>query len=513
MKILNIKSKSLAQAGFWAYILIILSTISGLIIGPFILKHTGENMFGVYSTMASFSATLSVVDIGVTQTLMRYIAKYRSDKKDIYDIGSICRSAKYINNFIVILALAMSVFLALNIENIYAHSFSVEEITTAKSVFLLLALSLVVNLASNFYTGIISGYGYFTYIQIVKTIRILSRILLVLIAISVTSSVILVAAIDVILSMMEFSVDRIFVRKNIIIPKNVSFVKKTIFIEMAVYTVFVFLQSMIDQVNSNLDNIIIGALVGPVAVVTYSFSLTIFHMFQQLSTSISQMLLPYMAEKIGQGATPCKLEDSLISIGRVQFVIAGAAICIFATIGKGFVNLWLGEGYDMVWSISLVLMLGGLIPLVQNGAIAILRAKNLMVFRSISLFVMALINAIATFYLVRDFGFQYAAVATSFGFILVNFFIMNIYYYKKLNLNLFRVLWHIVKNIGPCNVPAVLITYFVYNLFDASVFATIASSIVYMIIYSVTLWLIALSIDEKDRIRILINNLITKRNE
>ena len=107
MSAFNIKSKSLAQAGFWAYALIILNTISGFIVSPFILRCAGENMYGVYSTMVSFAATLTIVDIGVTQTLMRYIAKYNAEGRSKSEIAEICRTAKYINYVIVAASLIL----------------------------------------------------------------------------------------------------------------------------------------------------------------------------------------------------------------------------------------------------------------------------------------------------------------------------------------------------------------------------------------------------------------------
>ena len=70
---MNIKSKSLGIAGVFAYLLIIANTVSGLLLAPFILRTIGSSMYGVYSTISAFAATTCVVDLGVTQTLIRYI--------------------------------------------------------------------------------------------------------------------------------------------------------------------------------------------------------------------------------------------------------------------------------------------------------------------------------------------------------------------------------------------------------------------------------------------------------
>lgn len=512
MSLFNIKSKSLSQAGFWAYTLIVLSTISGFIVSPFILRCAGENMYGVYSTMVSFAATLTIVDIGVTQTLMRYIAKYNAEGRNVKEIAEICKSAKYINYVIVSLSLVLSVILLFNIDALYSQTFTGEELRTAKIVFLILSLSLITTIASNYYSGIISGNGYFSFIQVINVTRVLFRLILVLLVVFVTSNVIAVAIVDLALSLLCFLAYRLFAEKNISIPRSLSFAPKAIFYEMLIYTGFVFFQSVVDQVNNNLGNIMIGSLVGPAAVATFSFGLIIFHMFQQLSTSISQMLLPYMSDMIGKGASSEEFEKSLEMIGKAQFIIVGGVFCAFIVLGKHAINIWLGEGYDVVWYISLMLMFGGLIPLIQNGAIAILRARNLMAFRSFSLFIMALINAVATYFFVKYWGFEYAAVATSLGFILINFILMDIYYFVKLKLNMFRVLWNVIKLIGPCNIPAMLVVYIIIKFIPSTLAATIVGALAYTIVYFGLLWAMMPLYDKSGLIKNTINNYIGKKN-
>ena len=469
-------------------------------------------MYGVYSTMVSFAATLTIVDIGVTQTLMRYIAKYNAEGRSKEDISGICKSAKYINYVIVSLSLVLSIILLFNIDALYSETFTGEELRTAKFVFSILSVSLITSIASNYYSGIISGNGYFTFIQIINVTRVLLRLLLVLSVVFVTSNVIAVSVVDLSLSLFTFLAYKLFANRNISIPKSPSFAPRAIFYEMLIYTGFVFFQSVVDQVNNNLGNIMIGSLVGPAAVATFSFGLIIFHMFQQLSTSISQMLLPYMSEMIGKGAQPKEFENSLEMIGKAQFIIVGGVLCAFVVLGKNAINVWLGDGYDVVWYISLTLMLGGLVPLIQNGAIAILRARNLMAFRSFSLFIMALINVVATYFFVKYWGFEYAAVATSLGFILINFILMDIYYYKKLNLNMFRVLWNVVKLIGPCNIPAMIASFLIIKYIPSILISTLVGGIVYIIVYFGMLWVFLPYYDKDGLIKNTISNYVGRKN-
>ena len=65
-----------------SYILIIINTLYGLFLTPYILDQLGEAEYGVYKTISSFTSALMVLDIGIGGTMMRYIARFRADNED-----------------------------------------------------------------------------------------------------------------------------------------------------------------------------------------------------------------------------------------------------------------------------------------------------------------------------------------------------------------------------------------------------------------------------------------------
>ena len=142
-------------------------------------------------------------------------------------------------------------------------------------------------------------------------------------------------------------------------------------------------------------------------------------------------------------------------------------------------------------------MFGGLWPLIQNGAIAILKAKNLMSFRTLVIFIMAILNAGLTYYLVKSFGFVYAAVGTALGFILVNTILMDIYYYRKLGLNMAAVVWNAIKKVTPCNFVAALVAFMVMRNVQLSWSYFLLAVVAFLIVYATMLWFLVLDSDSK----------------
>lgn len=481
----------------FAYLLIVANTVSGLLLAPFILRSIGSSTYGVYSTISAFAATSCVVDLGITQTLIRYVSNYKANKRGDAEIRKLCNTIGLVNFVVILFNVIVAIVLFLSIPKVYSNSFTPEEIVLSQRLFILCSLSIIISFVSNYYAGIISGYGYFAFINITKSLNVILRVVLLFIFVALYKNVYLIMTIDVLLSLLLMFVYMVYVRKQIVLPRVKGFVEKAIIIEIAIYTFFLFMQNVVDQVNNHLDSIIIGALVGSTAVAIYSFGLNVFHMFQNLSTSISQMLVPFMTEKIANNASPKELESSLAKIGKIQYVIVGAALFGFIAMGREFVYLWLGEGFSSVYVITLILMFGGLWPLIQNGAIAILKAKNLMAFRTNAIFFMALVNAVLTYFLVKSFGYVYAAVGTAVGFIVVNTIIMDIYYYKKLHLNMAVVVWNAIKGVTPCCLVAMVVSWLVINKLPLGWGYFIIAAATFVSVYTILLWLFVLDKESK----------------
>ena len=494
-----IRTKSLKMAGIVAYLYIIVNTVSGFILGPAILLKVGSNIYGIYTTINALVSALMIADLGVSQTLIRFIANYKATNTSVRDIGKLCKTIKAINYIFVFFSVIAGMIVYCIIPYLYKQSFSAQEIHVAQELLLISMVSIISILLSNYYSGIIAGYGYFTYINLSKTISVLLKLVLSVLYVTIYANVYMVVWINSIVSILVLVIDYIYFKTFINIKLNYGFAEITILKTLIVYTLYILIQTIVDQVNSNLDNIIIGAMVGASAVTIYSFGLTIFHMFQQLSTSISQMLIPYMSDIVAKRAKPIEIENSLIKIGRIQYIIVGGIYFGFISFGKLFIHLWLGEGFEPVWIIAVILMSGGVFPLVQNGAIALLKAKNMMGFRTASLFVSAIFNAMMTMIFVNRFGYIFAALGTALGFILVNTIIMDIYYYRYLKLNMARVLWNIIKVATCCGVVCALFSYSSQLIFsDCNIFIRFIISVsVFVLLYGISVTYIIFSKEER----------------
>lgn len=446
-----------------SYILIFLNTAYGLIITPFILRQVGDADYGVYQTVAGLSAFLAVLDLGFSGTVQRFIAKFNAEKNRT-KINEYLGMA-LIQTFVVsgiFLVVGGGIFFA--IDPVYSSKFTPSELQLTKQLYWILLANVGLTFFDNVLFGVIAGHNEFGFANGLKIVLLLAKTAVIYIFLPIFNSVIVVVAIQASMTALTLVAYYLFIRRKLQVRFVFGKWDKELFWSSFRYTMLLFLQSLVIQFNGNVDKNVIGAVQGPELVAVYSFAITIYNMYEQLSFSISGVMLPTVTNRIHEGATSRDLEDLVIRVGKIQFLLLGAILCGFITLGKEFFAAWLGAGYEDCYLLALILMIPVTIPLIQNVCISILRAKNLMGFRTLSLVYSAAVNFVVTLVGTILFGYFAAAVGTALSTVIGSIISMNIYYKRKLGLNVFRMFFLTVRNAVPALLCATAATFLTKNL-------------------------------------------------
>ncbi len=504
----NIGGKQVKLGAVFSYILIIANALYGLFITPFILTSLGESTFGVYRTVASLSAALMIVDLGIGGTVMRYVAKYRAD-------GDLKRISPFVSMImceawgIILLLAALMSCIYFNLNNIYSGSFTPAEIELTQQLFIILSLCLALHVFENVLNGIISGYNNFIFANGIKLVRLLIRCVLICVVLSHTSSALALASIDLFVTLGFLALEIAYVKLAYRVKLGVSFKHwdSGVFKESSFYTFLLFLTAIAAQINSNMHNVIIGAFKGPELVTIYSFGLLIFGMFEQLSMAISGVMLPTVTQVLKQDEGNRNIQQLIVNVGRVQFLLLGAAVVGFALLGQQFVQAWLGNGFEDVYIIVMVLMLPTLFELCVNVCLSVLRAKNMLGFRTAVLFASSALNLVITIIGVKYISYIAASAGTAISFILGSLLVMNIYYYKKLGFHMIRIYRGIMSRIWVCLLLAGTAVAISRTVFTEGWSAFLLNVLVFSLVYGLSLLLYGLTKEERTGIPFL-NKLI-----
>ena len=169
----------------------------------------------------------------------------------------------------------------------------------------------------------------------------------------------------------------------------------------------------------------------------------------------------------------------------------------FVLFGQVFVNWWAGAGYEESYYIACILMIPLTIPLIQNIGLSILQAKNLYKYRTIIFFFIAILNIAVSIPLTKSYGGIGAAIGTSLALVLGQGIILNIYYHKKVGINMIEF-W---KNIFRMSVPVIIAVILGIGinkiLISSSIIVLLVKIILYTIIYIILMWTLGMNEYEK----------------
>ncbi len=486
-----------------SYILIIFNALYGFVMTPYIVGRLGEAEYGVYKTIGALASSLLVLDIGLGSTVMRYVAKYISNKEEERIPQFLGMSVIQALLLCIVIAV-VSVGVFFTIRPTYSATFTSEQVKKAQLLFSIYCINMLIHVWLGFLTGIIKGHNQFIYANSMQLIHLLLRTSATFFLLQVSSNSMVLVLLDTYFSLFFIAMYVTYVKKRTRVSFTFSHLNMSLFFESGKYTVLSFLISLAYQVGGNLDNVVIGAISGPTMVTIYSMALLIYNMFQNFSMAVSNVLLPTASKVlVDDDKSNSKTIQFIVRVGRLQFIILGAALVGFFCIGEDFIAIWLGKGFEDVYMITLILIIPSMFELCVNSCLAILRAKNQLGFFTGTMCSAAVINAVVTIISVEYWSYIGAAIGTALSVVLGNLIVMNAYFTRKLKLPMIKIYVNIFRKIWLCLLLAGGILLVTSQFLHGSTMALIANIAIFCVIYSVLLWYWGLDKAEKRAIPVI----------
>lgn len=491
------KVNQLKAGALLSYISLGLNNLISIIYTPIMLRLLGQSEFGLYNLSNSIIGYLGVLDFGLGNAIVRYTAKYRAedDRDGESNLNGLFIIVYSIIALMIIVAGGILIF---NIKNIFSKTLSAEEISRMKTLMMLMVFNLAISLPGGIFGAIITAYERFIFPKVLGIIRaILNPLIMLPLLLMGYKSVGMTIAITVI-NIVYIIVNMyycIHILKIKVRFKNLDF---SILKEVMGYSFFVFLGMIVDKVYWSTDQFILGAVQGTAVVAVYSVGSTFNTYYMNFSTAISGVFLPKVTKMVTKKASNQELSDLFIKVGRIQFIIMSFILGGFLLVGENFINIWAGQGYNDAYGIALVVMIPLTIPLIQNMGITILQAKNMQKFRSNVYIVIAIINVLLSIPLGKVFGGIGCALATSFAMILGNIIIINIYYYKKINIDIPSFWCNIIKMSIPVTISVVISLIIKHTIEINGVITTILIGSVFTVLFIPLMWFMGMNNYEKE---------------
>ena len=479
------------------------NVLINLLFTPIMISFLGDSEYGLYNTVTSTIAMLSMLNLGFNSSYVKYFAKYKSENDE--------ERLKKLNGLFLIIffilgaiAFLCGLFLTFNLDLVFKDGLTAGEYRIARVLMLLLTFNLAFTFPSSVFKSIISAHERYIFLKVVNMIRTLCGPLVSIpLLLMGFRSIAMVSALVVFYLVADF-LHIYYALKKLKVKFAFGKLEKGLFTGLLFYTVFIAINMIVDQVNWNIAKIILGRYKGAAAVGVYSVGYIISTSYNMFSTSITGVFTPRIHKIVSTSKSVSDVKnnftDLFIKVGRIQFLILGLISSGFIFYGKQFIiDFWVKKaGYEDAYYVALLLILPVTIPLIQNLGIEMQRALNKHRFRSIVYLFMAGINLIISIFMCKKYGVVGSATGTAFALIVANGLIMNIYYHKKCNINVIKFWKSILRMMVGLILP-VAFGFVSLKIFNThSLMGFVLAILCYTVIYIGSMWFTVMNEYEKN---------------
>lgn len=467
-----------------------------LLYTPIMLRLLGQSEYGLYQLVYSVVSYLSLLSLGFGAAYMRFYSRYKV-KDDKEGVARLNGMFMVIFCTISVICLLCGVVLIGNINAIFGTGLTDSEYEKAKVLMALMVINLAITFPSTVFNCSITAHEKFFFQKLLILLQSLFNPFLALPLLIMGYGSIAMVSVTTFLTFAVFFANMYYCFKKLHIKFIFRGFQFGLLKEMWVFTFFIFMNQIIDQINWSIDKFLLGRIIGTTAVAVYGIGAQINTMYIQFSTSISNVFVPRVNRIVAESNDNNELTKLFTKVGRIQFIVLALVLSGVVFFGQPFIKFWAGDGYGDAYIIALCLIVPGTVSLTQNLGIEIQRAKNMHKTRSVVYFCIAIGNIFVSIPIIKIFGAAGAAIGTTISLVLGNILFMNWYYHKRIGLNIISFWKSIATFIPALIAPCIAGTLLMIFVDFKNIFILAGCIVIYAAVYAVSIWFLGMNKEEK----------------
>ena len=441
----------------------------GFLMSPFLVRHLGDSIYGVWILVGSLVGYLGLLDFGITPSTVKYVAEYRA-LGDQRSMNRLVTSSLAVYSVIGCLTLAVSVVVAVFFNRLFVTP--LPQATTA-AVVMLTGLNLAITFPAAVFVGILRGYQRYDIDSRVTTINVIIRSVIIVTLIVNGYGILALAAVTFVFDMLRLAyLMRWAYRLNPAITIRREYFDKAQLRQLFGYSIFAFLMIVGKKLIFYTDVIVIGIFMPVAAVTLYSIANRLVTYLLQVSETMG--VLTPTASDMGARNDQAAIKEMLIISTKYMLLIALPVAAVFFVLGDTFISLWMGNEYAGSAVILSILTIAVLAHLLEMPAHTVLLGLGKHQVVACFTLAQALANLALSLALVKPYGLVGVAVGTTIPMVGFTAIAIVVYFKNYLHVSLadyarrsivmplvlqapFIALLFVIKTYG---LPGSLVTFF-----------------------------------------------------
>ncbi len=451
-----------------SYIMMVFEVLSTLLLTPFIIRTLGQAEYGVYKLSSAIIAYLLLLDLGIGNSIVRYIAKFRTTGEHDQERRFLGVAILYYSGVAIISVIAGIVLIAL-FPTVFAKGLSPEEIALAQKLLSITMINTAVTLGTAVFVNIITAYERFAFSKGISIIQIILRMILTVVALKIGMGSVGIVTVNLAMTVFSRLLFILYVLFKIKLRPLFSGIKFEFIKEIIIYSSFILLQMIATQINAFADQVLLGIFVSSSSVIiaVYGVGSQIVQYFQSIGTGVTGVLMPGVVKMVEKKASAEQLTAEMVRIGRFIFMMLSIIWVCFLIYGRQFIELWAGKENSDGYYVAIILMAAYTFILTESIGGQILWAMNAHKEQSIIKICIVVVNVFLTIALIRWNPLVGATIGTFISLVLGDVVLMNLIFKKKIKIRLLDYYHGLFKGILPSLILS-MISGILFNLLHLS---------------------------------------------
>lgn len=401
----------------------------GILYTPWMISSIGKADYGLY-TLAMSVIAFFVMDFGLNTAVTRFTSNYlaKGEASKIKNMLGLVFKLYVFLDVIILLALIVFYFF---IPSVYAE-LTPAEIDKFKVVFCIVAAFSCFSFPFIPLTGVLIAYERFIELKSCDLIQKVLTVGLMSICLLMGKGLFALVLVNAIAGLLGIAF-KLIVYQRLKTGFNINYYNKEDLRSIIGFsgwtTVVAFAQRMI----MTLAPSILGMFSGSESIAVLGIVISLESYVYTYASAINGMLLPKVSRVLlhdNQSIMPL-----MIKVGRLQILMIGIVFWGFIVLGRDFIQLWLGSGFEDVYLCTVLLIIPSFITLPQDIAVQAMNVLNYMKQMAIIYVVASVVNIVLALVLAK----LYSVIGISIS-IFVAYMIrtigLDIVFYRKMHLDM-----------------------------------------------------------------------------
>ena len=498
--------KQMTAGVILSYVAIAAELLSGLLYTPLVLRLLGQSQYGIYSLVMSFTGYLTIFNAGANAAYIKfYVQAKETDKSKVDGLNGLFLM---IFAILAVVGVSAGLVIARFSPQLFGDKILPQEYALVGKSFVLLSALIGASVFNSCFNSIVIANERFIFGKTVNCLMIIAAPIITAPLLFAGYDCTVIISVKLLITAASLIANIIFCFKFLHIRYKMERYSRELIKSVVWFMSIILLNSVTDQLNWQVDKLILARTHGTKQISIYSVGSIFNSVYMQVGTTVSGIFIAQVNRLVSRNEKK-DLDDLFVRTSRLNMYVTCLVMLGFTFFGRAFVLRL--AGYDNSFFVGWLLMFPLTLTMTLGLQLEIGRAKNLHHIQIKINTVLCILNLLVSIPLAMKWGAIGSALGTFLTEVLICFIVQPIYIWKVLKMNLRKTFVELLKILPAMVIPIIVgifLNYFNMIKPDYKSIGVLAAG--YIIIYAVSVWLLAMNNEEKRMIKRMI---VRKKSE